>query len=152
MTSAPVILLPSEGESIRIFGGIDFIVKVSSEQTGGAFTLLYNLNPSGTFLPPHVHGREDETFYILQGQYEFTIEGQLLSAGPGATVFAPRGIPHSYKVVSDDPGIALVLATPGGFEKCVKEMSMLALDPPDMPAVLETCSRYGIDFLPPPGA
>ena len=151
-TSAPAILQPSEGPSMRIFGNIDFIVKVSSEQSGGEFTLLYNTNPAGTFLPPHIHSKEDETFYVLDGEYEFYVAGKVLKAGPGSTVFAPRGIAHAFKVVSETAGHVLVMATPGGFEKCVEEMSKLPLDPPDMPAVMQTCARYGIEFLPPPGA
>jgi hypothetical protein len=56
-------------------------VKVSSEESGGVFTLLDNTNPAGTFLPPHVHKREDETFYILEGEFEFKVAGQTLTAG-----------------------------------------------------------------------
>ena len=146
----PLISQPGEGRHIRIFGGVEFFVKVGSEESGGGFTLLDNTNPAGTFLPPHVHKREDETFYILEGEFEFTVAGQTLTAGPGATVFAPRDIPHSFKVLSSTPGRALVLTTPGGFDKCVEELSRLPLDPPDMPTVFQVCARYGIEFLPAP--
>src|SRR4029450_5467828 len=69
----PRISQPGEGRHIRIFGGVEFFVKVGSEESGGGFTLLDNTNPAGTFLPPHVHKREDETFYILEGEFEFTV-------------------------------------------------------------------------------
>jgi len=142
----------NEGKQIRIFGGVEFLVKVSSEESGGAFTLLDNINPAGTYLPPHVHAREDETFYILEGEFEFYVADQTLRAGPGATVYAPRGIPHAFKVLSPTPGRALVVTTPGGFEHCMEELSALPLDPPDMPQVFQVCARYGIEFLPPPAA
>src|SRR2546426_11751862 len=106
-TSGPTILQPNEGKKLRIFGGVEFIVKVSSQDSGGAFTLLDNTNPAGTILPPHVHGREDETFYVLEGEFEFHSENQIVRAGPGATVFLPRGIPHAFKVLSSTPGRAL---------------------------------------------
>jgi quercetin dioxygenase-like cupin family protein len=150
--SGPTLLQPNEGKQLRIFGGVEFLVKVSSEESGGAFTLLDNINPAGLYLPPHVHSQEDETFYILEGEFEFYVADQTLRAGPGATVYAPRGIPHAFKVLSSTPGRALVLATPGGFERCMEELSKLPLDPPDMPQVFQVCSRYGIEFLPPPPA
>jgi quercetin dioxygenase-like cupin family protein len=150
--SEPTIVQPSEGKKITIFGGIEFLVKVSSQESAGAFTLLDNTNPAGTYLPPHVHANEDETFTILEGEFEFYVADQTLRAGPGATVFAPRGIPHAFKVLSSTPGRALVLATPGGFERCMEELSALPLDPPDMPAVFQVCARCGIEFLPPPTA
>jgi quercetin dioxygenase-like cupin family protein len=151
-SSGPTFLQPNEGKKLRIFGGVEFTVKVSGQDSGGAFTLLDNTNPAGTFLPPHVHSREDETFYVLEGEFEFHCENQIVRAGPGATVFLPRGIPHAFKVLSSTPGRALVLTTPGGFDRCVEELSALPNDPPDMPRVFEVCARYGIEFLPPPAA
>ena len=141
----------NEGKHIRIFGGVEFLVKVSSEESGGAFTLLDNINPAGTFLPPHVHAREDETFYVLEGEMEFHVEGQILRGGPGTTVFLPRAVPHAFKVVSSTPARVLVLTSPGGFERCMEELSTLA-DPSDMSTVFQVCARYGIEFLPPPAA
>ena len=148
--SEPLLLHAGEGKKLRIFGGVEFLVKVSSLESGGAFALLDNVNPAGTFLPPHVHANEDETFLILEGEFEFTIADQTLRAGPGAMVFAPRGIPHAFKVISSTPGRALVLATPGGFEMCMEELSALPSDPPDMPGIFQVCARHGIEFLPPP--
>ncbi len=148
----PTILQPNEGKKLRIFGGVEFLVKVSSQDSGGAFTLLDNTNPAGTYLPPHVHSREDETFYILEGEYEFHCGDQIVRAGPGATVYLPRGIPHAFKFLSSTPGRMLVLATPGGFEQCMEELSALPDDPPDMPRVFQVCARYGIEFLPPPAS
>lgn len=149
-TSVPIIVQSEEGTKIRIFGGVEFTVKVRSEESGGAFTLLDNTNPVGTFLPPHIHHNEDETFYILEGEFEFYVNDQVLRAGPGATVFAPRNIPHAFKVVSSVPGRTLVMASPGGFEHCMEALSELPLDPPDMAQVVEVCASYGIEFLPPP--
>ena len=139
----------NEGKQIRIFGGVEFLVKVSSEESSGAFTLLDNINPAGTFLPPHVHAREDETFYVLEGEMEFHIDGQILRGGPGTTVFLPRAVPHAFKVLSSTPARVLVLTIPGGFERCMEELSSLE-DPSDMSKVFQVCARYGIEFLPPP--
>ena len=147
--SGPTIRQPNEGKHIRIFGDVEFFVKVGSEDSGGAFALLDNTNPAGTYLPPHVHHNEDETFYVLEGEFEFHIGDQNLRAGPGTTVFAPRSIPHAFKVTSASPARALVLVTPGGFERCMEELGELPLEPPDMAAVFQVCAKYGIEFLPP---
>ena len=149
-TLEPSIVHANEGKTMRIFGGVEFTVKVSSEASGGAFTLIDNFNPAGPFLPPHIHHKESETFYILQGQYEFYIGDTVIKAGPGDTVFAPQGIAHAFKVVSETDGRVMLIVAPGGFDKCVEAMSKLPLDPPDMGAVVQTCMEHGIEFLPPP--
>jgi quercetin dioxygenase-like cupin family protein len=151
-TPAPTLVQSDEGKKIRIFGGVEFLVKVSSQDSGGAFSLLDNVNPVGTYLPPHIHTREDETFYILEGEVEFQIGEQILRGGPGDTIFAPRNIPHAFKVTSDTPLRLLVLATPAGFEQCMEELSALGDSPSDMSSVIQICTRYGIEFLPPPAA
>jgi quercetin dioxygenase-like cupin family protein len=149
-TSEPLLRQRDDGKKLHIFGDVEFLVKVSSEESGGAFTLMDSLNPAGTYMPPHLHTTVDETFYILEGAFEFEVDGRVLRAGPGATVFAPRGIPHSLKVTSDTAGRALVLTAPGGFDRCIEDLAALPSDPPDMTRAFEVCWRHGIEFLPPP--
>jgi quercetin dioxygenase-like cupin family protein len=71
--------------------------------------------------PPHIHHREDETFQILEGEYEFTVAGQTFVAGKGATIFAPRGIPHTYRYLGQTPGRLMCVITPAGFEGFFEE-------------------------------
>src|SRR5262245_34669573 len=141
-TPAPISRQPGEGKKIRIFGGVEFLLKISSEESGGAFTLLDNTNPAGTYLPPHIHHQEDETFTILEGEFEFQVGDRTFRVGPGAVLFGPRGIPHSFKVISSTPGRLLLYASPGGFERCMEELSTLPDDPSAMPQVLEVCARH----------
>jgi mannose-6-phosphate isomerase-like protein (cupin superfamily) len=148
--SGPALLQPNEGKKIRIFGGVEFLVKVSSQDSGGAFTLLDSTNPVDTFLPPHVR-QDDLTFYVQEGEFAFQINDQSLRAGPGTTVYVPQGTAFSFKAVSSTPVRALVLATPGGFERCLEELSTLE-DPSDMSQAFQVCARYGIKFLPPPAS
>jgi quercetin dioxygenase-like cupin family protein len=151
-TIGPTLLQNGEGKKLRIFGGAEYTVKVSSEDSGEAFTLLDTMSPAGTVLPPHVHSNDDETFFILEGEFQFDAEGRSLRGGPGATFFAPRGIPHSFTVTSDTPGRALIMTAPGGFDRCMEELSALPSDPPDMEQVFAVCARYGVTFLPPPSS
>lgn len=147
--SGPAVIPPDGGKKIRIFGGVEFLVKVSAENSGGAFTLLDSLNPPETFLPPHVRS-DDMTISVQEGEFQFQIDQQILRAGPGATVFVPAGTTFSFKAVSAIPVRALVLLTPGGFEYCLEELSAIGNDLPDISRVVEVCARHGISFLPPP--
>lgn len=145
--SVPTLLQSDEGKKLCIFGGVEFLVKVSSQDSGGAFTLLDSLNPTETYLPPHVR-QDDLTFYVQEGEFAFQMNDQSLRAGPGATIYIPRGTPFAFKAVSSASVRALVLATPGGFDRCLEELSALD-DPSDMSRVFQVCARYGIEFLPP---
>ena len=87
---------------------------IPGEKTGGAFALFQVSSPAGLGPPLHVHTREDEVFHILEGEYEFTIEGKAVAARPGDTLFAPRNQPHTYRCIRE--GKMLVQAAPSGFE------------------------------------
>jgi uncharacterized RmlC-like cupin family protein len=111
-------------------------------------------------MPPlHVHNRDDETFYVLEGELSLFVGAERVSVGSGQAAFAPRGLPHSYRVESEEARW-LVIATPAGFESFVREVSEPApaeqLPPADRvqdPAALaEAAAKVGIDILGPPGA
>jgi quercetin dioxygenase-like cupin family protein len=132
-------------------------VAVSSRDTGGTFGLaVTTVDPEGG-VPPHVHTREDETFYILEGRFAALVGGRAIEAGPGDTIFAPRNVPHTWRCVSAAGGKLLVMLTPAAnFEAFAIEMAQRASDPQaDMsdPAkraeFMALCERYGITMLPP---
>jgi quercetin dioxygenase-like cupin family protein len=68
--------------------------KVKSQETRGAYSVLESVVQPSTGPEPHRHSREEEGFYILEGQYEFRVGTQVIKAGPGDFLFAPRNIPH----------------------------------------------------------
>src|SRR5262245_53044404 len=74
--------------------------------------------------PRHVHGREDELFYVLEGEHVVEVGGEEHRVGPGGLVFAPRGIPHAQRRVVPGDGRLLVLTTPGGFEGFFRELAV----------------------------
>lgn len=135
-----------------------FRVKVSAEDSGGAFSLVEVEVPPGCGPPPHVHSREDETFIVLEGRLSFFLHDRVVEGGPGTTMFLPRGRAHRFQNRSEAPARALVLATPGGFERFLIEAGDpledfgAPLPPPSEAAVarlLEVAPRYGIEMLPP---
>jgi mannose-6-phosphate isomerase-like protein (cupin superfamily) len=108
------------GERLR-FGEVEIVVKASAETTGGAFTLFEENEPVDT--PLHVHENEDELFYVLEGEHVIQVGGEEFEVGPGALVFAPRGIPHSQRRVVPRVGRLLVLASPAGLEGFFRELA-----------------------------
>jgi len=106
---------------------------------------------SGGGPPPHIHSREDETFQVLEGEYEFTVDGKSFVAKKGATIFAPRGIAHTYRYLGQVPGRLMCLITPSGFEGFFEAIGALAPEQQqDIPRVITIAKEFGLEILPPP--
>jgi quercetin dioxygenase-like cupin family protein len=90
---------------------------LTNKDTGGRYTLMdITTSPSGG--PPlHTHEREDEAFLVLDGEYEIRLGDDTHRAGPGGLVYGPRGVPHAFRNLAEEPGRMLVIATPGGVEE-----------------------------------
>jgi quercetin dioxygenase-like cupin family protein len=128
------------------FLGLPTLVRATAQTTSGAFGLIEQLMmPPGFASPYHTHHREDEAFYVLEGDMAFVFDGAWTKAGPGTYIFGPRNIPHGFKVVGDVPARILLLCTPGGFEQFVVELSEPAPAPPDMAKLVAMAAKYGID-------
>src|SRR5438045_1543762 len=108
-------------------------VKATGEQTRGAYGLIEHLIPPGSASPWHIHHAEDETFYVIEGQVTILCGDTNIQAGPGTWAFAPRDIPHGFRVEGDTPARLLLLTTPSGFERFIIEMSEPATDPSTPP-------------------
>ena len=96
-------------------------VHVDGDRSDGAFALVEATGRQGDMPPLHVHHRDDETFYVLEGRLTLVLRGELpieLSAGDAA--LAPKGVPHVYRIESDSARW-LVVGTPAGFEEFVRE-------------------------------
>jgi len=139
---------PGAGPQYFVLG--DFVtVKVHGHETGGVFSQIETTCGPQIGPPPHVHHREDETFYVLEGEFEFVCGGERMRGGPGAVVRLPRDVPHSFKNVSDIPGRVLVTMTPAGFEGFFAEVGSLRPEQQgDFSRVGELAARYGLEFLP----
>src|SRR5690349_11751555 len=151
MTIAENILLgPGEGSSVSVLGD-RYTFKAMSKDTGGAYALWEMAAPPlAGGPPPHIHEHEDEAFYILEGELSFQIGEQTAIASAGSFAFAPRGIVHKFSNPSSKPAKALVIASPGGFEKALEEMSQLAPrgdQPPDMNKLLVIADKYGLRIV-----
>jgi quercetin dioxygenase-like cupin family protein len=92
-------------------------VKATAESTGGAFGLVESWIAPGASPPLHIHHREDESFFVLEGEVRFRYGDEEVRGGPGTFVFLPRDVPHTFIVESDTPAHVLTLLTPGGGER-----------------------------------
>ncbi len=133
--------------------GARFQVKGRAEETGGMLGLAEADFWAGMGPPLHVHHREDEAFYILEGQIRFQRGDEDFVGGPGDFVFAPREVPHRFKVL-EGGARALVLMTPAGLEHMFLEGGIRAASAPppehyDMGQVAELASKYGWDIIGP---
>jgi quercetin dioxygenase-like cupin family protein len=134
---------PGQGERVTFRGQIS-LIRAHGEHTGGLFSLLETRTPQGGGPPPHVHEREDEAFFILDGEFAVTIGEETSSATPGTFVFAPRGVPHAY-VATQGPGRHLTFVTPPGFEGFFADVAEATIAGQE--AVAAVARRYGVTMF-----
>jgi mannose-6-phosphate isomerase-like protein (cupin superfamily) len=148
-SNQPIFLGPAEGAALSVLG-TTYTVKVTSAQTAGAFSLIEAVSPPQSGVPPHLHHREQETFYILEGSMEVQCAGKTFTAAKGATVVLPQGVPHSYRNPGNIPAKYLVLVQPAGFEGFFAEAAKLSADrPPDLAQLAAIGQKFGLELLPP---
>src|SRR5215468_1283309 len=108
--------------------GLDIKVLLTSEATGGAISVLMGWHKPGEGPPDHVHFKQEEMFFIVDGTYELTVGGHTSTAGPGTIVFIPRNTVHRFKNVGDKTACMLDWTLPGGQDHYFKAISELAAD------------------------
>lgn len=154
----PIALKQGEGEALWFFNALA-ILKATSETTAGRVTVIEHLAPQGSGAPLHVHHREDEWFYILEGELTFWVGGRIINAPAGSFVYGPRDIPHTY-VVKSPQARSLVVTEPAGFEKFMRTLGSPAPSPTIPPAsvalpspdrIKAAAAESGLEILGPPG-
>ena len=154
----PIAFGPGEGDSLW-FLGAHASIKASAPTTAGRVAVIEHLAPRGAGSPLHVHSREDEWFYVIEGEVTFWVGGQVIDAPAGSFVYGPRGIPHTF-VVSSETARFLLVTEPGDFSEFVRafaepadrvEIPPPATEPPDVVAMGRVAAEYGSEFIGPPG-
>src|SRR5262245_12849669 len=96
-------MAPGQGRRIGI-NGDEVTIKISSRDTGGAFTIFEARTQPLQGPPLHCHRDQDESWHILEGEYRFEVDGREIYANTGMTVFAPRGSRHTFQNIGKQTG------------------------------------------------
>jgi len=152
--TGPFVLGANEGRTptpLNVVGETG-LAKVRAADSGGQLSFFDFVAPPKSGPPLHRHSREDELFYVLEGELVFQLDGVRHTVGPGGTVYSPRGVVHAYQNFTTSDARLLIATMPGAFGVMFEEMSA-ATPAGRMPSleVLEALHRkYGITTMGPP--
>ena len=146
-----------EGDAVWLLGGL-YSYKARGRETDNAYSVFEVQGQVAT--PRHFHGREEEGFYVVEGDVTFQVGDELIEGTTGTFAFVPRGVPHAFKIESPEAKLLLLL-TPGdaGHEMLFEEMGEPATEhvippppngPPDAELLAAIASRHGTTIVGPP--
>jgi mannose-6-phosphate isomerase-like protein (cupin superfamily) len=160
MTSTvPLVVPPGAGRHLWHLDNL-MTFKALSADTGGRLALWEQLLPRDSSPPLHVHHRDDEAWFVLDGALTFQVEDRRWTAEEGSFVWAPRGLPHTFRVDSPTARI-LGIGIPAGFEEFFlatgRAAEAVALppapeEPPDIAGLVAAARQYACDIVGPPMA
>ena len=148
-TTAPRIVSPSEGAE-GFLGSIGVRFLIDGEDTAEHLSLVeHPMSPRALAAPLHLHTREDEYSFVLEGRMGALLGDDVVEAGPGDLVFKPRNQWHTFWNAGDEPCRILEIIAPAGFERFFRELSDLGgalnADPDEFARLRE---RYGLEMQP----
>jgi quercetin dioxygenase-like cupin family protein len=134
------------------------LVHLRGEETNGRWDLIEFWAAPGDQPPPHVHNLHDESFYVTAGEVTLYLPDRKVVMSPGQFFLAPRGVPHTFCVTSDDEARWLVTSAPAGVEafaqefgRPAEELRLPVPEPPDVDRLIAVSAKHGIEVLGPPG-
>jgi mannose-6-phosphate isomerase-like protein (cupin superfamily) len=130
--------------------GASVSIKAQTRNTGGSLTVLELVSPPQDGPALHTHAREDELWFVLEGDYRFKAGDRLFRASTGGMAFGPRGTPHCFQNVGNAPGRLLVISTPSGLERFFEEYAELLPGPVSPELFAAVGHANGIEFVGPP--
>lgn len=150
-----VVRGPADAEATWFLNGLTTQV-VDVAETGGAYGITEHLVTAASNPPLHRHVDEDEAFYVLEGTLEVEVDGVVATATPGTYAFAPRGLPHTFRVIS--PVVRMLVLGSGKASGGMEDFFFAMGDPaperrlpepsaPDVDRLVSLAGRSGIEFL-----
>jgi quercetin dioxygenase-like cupin family protein len=147
---------PSAGEAIWLLGGEFLTVKVAGKETDDRLAVVEHRTRGGFATPLHAHPLEEETFYVLEGELSFVLEGREQRAAAGSLVLVPPGAPHAFRVEGEQARF-LTVHTPAGHERFYRaagepaaERTLPPPTEPDLQRVQEAAAAHNVELLGPP--
>ncbi|MFU8850848.1 cupin domain-containing protein [Micromonospora sp. SL1-18] len=140
----PKVVSRDDVEPVRWFGEEGrFLLR--KEDTGGLYSFYQITTQPGSGTPLHVHEKADEAFFVNKGRYEFEVGGVSAIVPAGSVIYGPRGVPHRFRNLSDEPSQLLVIATPGGVENFFIGLAdLVSKGRPDWEKMQELANRNNI--------
>jgi len=155
MSNKPTINTPPQGRTVAVVGDI-YRFLTTGEETNGKYAMWEAIVPPGGGPPPHAHSREEEGFYILEGEVTFQVGENRIVATAGMFANMPVGTPHSFKNESSNPAKMLITVAPAGLEQMFLEIGVplsegatTALPPTkeEIDELLIIAPKYGIEIM-----
>jgi mannose-6-phosphate isomerase-like protein (cupin superfamily) len=145
-----IAIEPEEGESFDC-GNLGAVWKIESEETGGRFSVVeHPLPPRSLAAPLHLHHKEDEYSYVLEGTLGAVLGDEVIETGPGSWVFKPREQWHTFWNAGDTPCRIIEVFSPAGFEnyfRYVAEIYKESTDSrPDLARFARANERYELEM------
>ncbi|MGH9024451.1 MAG: cupin domain-containing protein [Acidimicrobiia bacterium] len=139
---------PGSGRAVSL-GGIGVVFKIAGSQTAGAFSIVEHPVQPGVLVPPHLHSREDEYSFVIEGEVGARVGDREVSGGPGTYILKPRGVPHTFWNAGTTLARLVEIISPAGFDRYFEDMAALvpAQGMPDFEKVADLGSRYGLSFV-----
>jgi quercetin dioxygenase-like cupin family protein len=156
--TAPTLRTGNQGRTVAVVGDV-YRFLTTGEETGGKYALWEAIVPPGGGPPPHVHSREEEGFYILEGEITFQIGAERIVARPGMFANMPVGTAHSFKNESARQAKMLIAVAPAGLEQLFLQVGtpldqgVTTASPPtteEIEKLLSTAPDYGVEIRRPP--
>ena len=152
-------LFVQSGQGHSYFFGQDlYTFKAIGEDTGDAYALFEVIVAPQGGTPPHRHSHEHESFFVQDGEIEFQLDDQTLTATAGTFLYSPKGQLHRFTNTTQTSAKLLIWVTPAGFEKFIAEVGKAvngqitagaALTDEDLHNILTAAPKYGIEIIPP---
>ena len=110
----PMHITKGDGERLHFPNLLDMTILIPGSATDGTFSIFEDAVPPNVGPPRHIHKKQDEVFFVLEGSFEFEVDGTIISAGAGDVAFAPRGTIHAFKNVGTTTGRLRYIFMPAG--------------------------------------
>jgi quercetin dioxygenase-like cupin family protein len=143
----PILTDAGGGPTFTMLGATMRLIATTAG-TGGRYTVIEQVTPPGWGPPRHIHSREDEIFYILDGSYELHVGDERRTVSAGASAILPRNIPHGFRNVASTPSRLIFVVTPGGLEEYFLAVAKCS-PAPNPPQLIELARPFGLTLLPP---
>lgn len=141
------VVAAGQGKKLNVMGHSVTVI-LSKQETEGNQYVFEVVTPPGHGIPPHVHDREDELIYVVEGEYAILVGDKQFTAKAGDEIYFPKHIPHAFQNTGSKAGKTLWTVIPGGnFEDFFEELAALPAGEPNLQVVAQVFSKYGMEVL-----